>query len=287
MAFAGMFIAAVFIVVISIGFGILLVGAILDIIWIIRKALKKKVHVVLKVFAILLTVVGLLVGIGPIVAVAGMAASADMAEKAEIADFAEDDFVYAEENDEYWNEFEFHGELYVNVEDMHPQPLHENYVTEPVGAVIELGGGHILIYSIENTMGITILTLERFSGVFVPEAEADNIIPYYENEAPLYAEMMDDELNTLGAVWNIDSDKVRQILDQVGSEGTRYPEDVYCIDDGDYDGYIFFYSEDDLICMDTQYAETKDGVVLYYRGYALLLDKEGSEFIMSIVDKAS
>ena len=278
MAFAGMFIAAVFIFVVLIGLGILLFGVILDIIWIVRKAKKKNVHAVLKVFAILLTVVGLIVGIGPIVALGSMQVSANLAEQSEIADFAEDDFVYVDEDDEFREEFEFHGELYVAVADMSPQVTHDNYVTVPVGAIMRPDGNHLLIYSIENTMGIEMLTLEQYYGVYVPEDEADKVASYYEDEAPLYAVVFLDIAEPGVEVWNIDSGKARQLLDQIETEGEDYT--------GATDGYIFFYSTDDLICFDTQYAETKDGVVLYYRGDAVLLDKDGSDFIMSIVDKA-
>ena len=273
-----MFIAALFIAVILIGLGILLIGVILDIIWIIRRSLKKKVHVVHKVFAILLTVVGLIVGIGPFVMLGSMQMSADFAEQAEIADFSEEDFVYVDEEDEFWEEFEFHGELYVTVPDMSPQVSHDNYVTEPVGAIMKPDGKHLLIYSIENTMGIEMLTLEQYYGVYVPEDEADKVASYYENEAPLYAVVFLDIAEPGVEVWYIDSGKARELLDQIETEGEDYT--------GNTDGYVFFYSTDDLICFDVQYAETKDGVVLYYRGDAVLLDKDGSEFIMSIVDKA-
>ncbi len=57
------------------------------------------------------------------------------------------------------------------------------------------------------------------------------------------------------------------------------------IDYPDSDGYMLFYSIDDMVCEDFTWWETDDGLLLASGARYLYLDDGDAGFIRSIVDK--
>lgn len=287
MAFFSMALATFVIIIIILGLIALIIGIILDVVWGVRRKKEKKVYLVHKIFAIFLTITGALCFFGPILSIVGMKMSNEHKEYLEVADIEEEKLVYVGPNDEYWNGFDFCGEHFVKVDDIHPQSSHENFKKEKVGAIMNnYNDGHKLIYNIDNTMGITILTLEQYSGVYVPESEKDKVVGYYENEAPLYAEVSFDLSESIVDVGEVDSERTRKILNKISESGSPYPEQDYGIAPGNNDGYIFFYSADDLICMDIDFLETDKGMAVTYGERGLILDEDEADFIRTIAEKA-
>ena len=283
MAFAAMFIATIVIVIILIGFGLLLIGIILDIIWGVRQHKEKKVYVVHKVFAVILTVVGALAGIGPIAGIGFLTLKEKAEVRAEISDLAEEDLVRVSDLDNVYQEFDFKGVHYVCVEEMSAQTAHDNFVMDKVGAFVMDNGGHRRIYSIRNTLGITILTIERSSNVFVERSNIDRMFEYYEKEAPLYSEAMPMDADHSYTTENIDSARARKIRDLISEKGMRFSRDDY--DHTDTQGYIIFYSTDDMSCFDFHYYKTSEGLFVSYADYGLIVDKDDADYIMSLLGK--
>ena len=83
-----------------------------------------------------------------------------------------------------------------------------------------------------------------------------------------------------------DPDRVRRIRDIILERGMNNPESAYGIGPGNNDGYVFFYSTDDMICIDMSYKENEHGLVVEYRGRALPLEDDDAEFFRTIVDEA-
>ena len=275
MAFAAMFIAGVFIVVVLIGLFILLIGIILDIIWGVRKKKKKRTHPVLKVFAVLLTVVGILMGIGPIAGVGAMTLSSKMKYKAEISDLPKDSQIHIDSMDDVMDGFDFKGVHYVSFEGLHPQVSQECFKENKVGAFItDKNGDHKLIYSVENTMGISILHLANYTQLYIEESEVDNILDYYVNEAPLFCVSYDhDEAVTYN---DVDSDHVRAIVDLVETKGSKSGLSS--------DGFMIFYSTDGLYCVDFRYKIEGDEVYIESGSDSMMLEGDDAEFIKSFIE---
>lgn len=284
MAFIAMFFATIFLVVVLVGLGILLIGIALDIIWGVMKHKQKKVHAVHKVFAVLLTIIGAIAGIGPLAAVGIMKVTDDIKERAEISDMPEENFVYVDNFSDIYDGFDYHGAHYVELDDydIYPQRSHENFKEEPVGAVIEDSGDHRLIYSVENLLGLEILDIE-YSKVFVDESKVDEIVDYYSNKAQYYCQVNRSDKDFSFDVEDIDSGRVREIRSLVREQGMAYLPDG--LEYSDSDGYMLFYSIDDMVCEDFTWWETDDGLLLASGARYLYLDDGDAGFIRSIVDK--
>ncbi len=285
MAFAAMFIATVFIVIVLVGLFLLLVGIILDITWGSMKKKGRKVHAVHKVFAILLTVIGALAGIGPL-AVVGVAVAADkFNEWAEISDLGDEDRVYIGSFDKIYSDgFDYRGEHYIKVEEMHPQSVHDRFIKDKIGAIIADNGEHRLIYDVHNTVGATILFVEYSSGIFVQESEAGRIIEYYDKEAPYYCEVSTSYSEPSVTVEDIDSERVREIRDLIYTTGG--PDHYQDEENSDLEGYLLFYTTDDLACDDISFKQTSDGLIASFKGEYLILEGEDEEFIRDIISRA-
>lgn len=287
MAFISMVFVLFIIIIIIFGFISLIAGIILDHIWRVRKKKEKKVYLVHKIFAIFFTIIGTICFFVPILSIVGLKMSYEHKEYLEVADIEKEKLVYVNENDEYWNEFDFCGEHFVKVDDIHPQDTHEHFKKEKIGAIMNnYNDKHHLIYNIDNTMGITILTLEYYSGAFVEKSEINKVVDYYENEAPLYAEVSFDLSKSIIDVGKINSEYTRKILNKISNSGSLHPEDNYGIASENNDGYIFFYSTDDLICMSIEFFETDKGMVVTYGERGLILDEDEADFIRTIIEKA-
>ena len=283
MAFISMVFVGIFIAVALIGLAILFIGIILDVICAVRKKKQKKVPKALKISGIVVTVLGALIFALPTGTVAYLMISSKIQEHAEIADFDGQHRVHLDSIYNLEDGFEFGGAFYVQVTDIHPQRSHENFKTEPVGAIIGKDDRHRLLYSVDNTLGITILTAEYANGVFVEENNVSKMLNYYETDAPLYCEVVPDPAySSKKTVENINSSRVRQLRDLIETNGHTYSYGNSKF--GQKDGYLYFYSTDDMCCIDFQYIQSDDGLILFYLGSYYVLDDSDSEFILSIAN---
>ena len=285
MAFFSLFIITVFFLVVAIGLFSLIVGIVLDIIWGVRKKKEKKVYAAHKVFAVIFTVIGVALGIVPVAFVGIVAGIDKYNDYAEIKDFTDEERVYASDSSMVSEAFDFKGDHYVRVYDIHPQPSHDNFKETPVGAIIYENnsgtGDHSLIYSVDNVMGIMILDLEYTSDLFIKESEVDRFVEYYTNEVPLYCQVNSYNSDNYGNVINdVDSDRVRELRDRIEQSGRP----VY---DYDYDnslGYLLFYAVDDIGCIDFSCFETDGGLMVTSLGRGMIVEGEDEAFIRSFFD---
>ena len=282
MAFASMFLVMIFVIITVVGLVILLTGMILDIIWGVRKKKQKKVNVVHKIFAVFLTVLGLIAGIGPLALLGIGIASSKISDYSEIAKFDKSDRVYIDDcQDIYDSGFDFRGEHYIKGEDIHPQPSHENYKKEEVGIIVDSHDNQRIIYSVDNLMGITILDVEYSSGVFVKADDVDKIMDYYGNEAPLYCEYYEAAGGSGKKVTeNVDSALVREIRDRIINEGSAYNSGDPLFQTRESDFY--FYSKDDMCCIDISCINGRDGLIACYLGRYIVLNDEEADFLKSL-----
>ena len=150
MAFIAMVFASVFFLVVAIGFFILLIGIILDIIWGVKKHKQRKVSKVFMGFAIVLTIWGVVQGIGPLAVIGVMSLSKKQEYRSEIKDLPDNALVNIAYEEDIYSSFDFKGVHYVPDNDLHPQVSHENYKTEKIGAFEYENGKHTLINKIIN-----------------------------------------------------------------------------------------------------------------------------------------
>ena len=283
MAFISMVFVGIFIAVAVIGLVILLIGILLDVICAVRKKKQKKVPKALKISGIVVTVIGALIFALPVGTITYLLISTRIHEHAEIAGFDNQHRVHLDSIYSLEDGFELDGAFYVQVTDIHPQRTHENFITEPFGTIIGNDNRHRILYSVDNSMGITILTAEYANGVFVEKENVDKMLSYYENDAPLYCEVVPDSTySSKNIVKDVDSARVRQLRDLVESNGHTYSYGDNKF--GEKDGYLYFYSTDDMCCIDFKYSQSDDGLILFYLGNYYVLDDSDSEFILSIAN---
>ena len=279
MAFIAMVFAAMYIVIIIVGLFILTIGIVLDIIWGVRKKKQKKVHAVLKVFAVILTVLGIIVGIGPIALVAGMSLDAKLEHKAEVSDLAPEDCIEIEDIGEVSenNGFDFRGKHYRRAEELHAITTQDRFSSHKVGAFIQPNDAHYLIYEVDSLADSSILYGDRMTGVFVESDKYDETIDYYLNEAPFYASVSRNDDDAYFDVDGIDSERARKIVELVKDKGSRYGEYLN-------GGYIIFYTLDDLYYIDLHFEQKEEGLEVSSGNYQMILDDDDAEFILSIVN---
>ena len=280
MAFISMVFAGAVLVVIAIGFGLLFIGIILDIICAVRKHKQKKNPVILKVFAILLTILGIVQGIGPIVAMWVMFVISQNKYRNEIADIPEENLIHIDSIDECIDSFDFEGVHYVSNDDLHPQISKENFKTEKAGAFIADNESHYIIEKIINDQNFNIVQVERFSHVYVEQSKVQNVLDYYENESPLYCDINEYDTDKIKTVEKIDSDRIRKIRDYISENRIS----KFNTSDEGNDGYMIFYSFDDVYFIDFDYKETKEGLVLQYKGDSALITGEDAEYIKGLIE---
>lgn len=283
MAFMSMFLVMILFIIVVIGLVILLTGIILDIIWGIKKKKKKKVNLALKIFAIFLTVTGILTAGGPVAAVGIMSLGAKVVDHQEIAEFDKKELVYVDDfQDIYDNGFDFMGDHYVQAEEMSPQKAHDNFRKEKISAVVDSNDKHRIIYSVDNLMGITILDVEWSSGIFVKESDIENLMEYYDKEAPLYCVATIKATSSKQVVENVDSARVRQIRDRIINEGQSFSSGDAAFKHRD--ATLLFYSKDDMCCIDFTTINFGENIRLCYLGKYIDLDEDDSAFIWSMLE---
>ena len=287
MAFMAMIFASIFLIVVIVGIIILLIGIILDIIWGVRKHKEKKIPVVLKVFAILLTIWGVAQGIGPLAFIGCMSLKAKLDYKGEISDLPNESIIQIQDEESFLkNGFDLNGVHYVGSLDsqkqvLHPQSSHKNFKCSKIGAAVYKNGKHLVIEKLENDLDANIVNLGTTYDPYMEESQIDTINDYYINRAPLYCEVSDtSDYSTIKTIEVIDADKVRAIRDYVSENGSPYkPCDV---DESD-DGYMIFYSFDDLFYIDFNYKETDKGMCIEYLGDYAYIPDDYASYIRSLV----
>ncbi|MBP5261391.1 MAG: hypothetical protein J6Z43_04595 [Clostridiales bacterium] len=280
------FFAIAFLVITLIGVGILIIGIVLDIIWGVRKKKQQKVHAVLKVFAVLLTVVGFLVAVGP-VSVLGIAQiTGKQYQRYRIADLSEDDLVHVDSiYDNFSDGFTLHGKHYIPLIGLHtPTSIsyRDEFRTDKVGAVVDDNGVSNYIYRVDNLADMDILNIENSSDIlYAEEVQAEQIIEYYWNEAPLYAQTCYENNSHRVTIGEIDSVRVRQIRDMILENGTgTMPENTPI---ADQKGYIDFRSNDNLSQCSFYYRLGSEGLMIKYDDKYMMLEGEDADYIMELI----
>lgn len=280
MAFIAMMIAAGFIIIVAIGLGILLIGAILDIIWGVRKKKEKKVPVVLKVFAIMFTIWGVLQGIGPLALVGVNALKSKIDYRREVSSLPKDSVIHLTEYSDLDNGFDYKGKHFEGINykynDFNQWKDNEHFKTKNEGAIVFDNGKHYIIEKIENTRDSDIFNLGLVNDPYMAVDEVEDIINYYKNEAPYICDVSKDYAEEMTTVYTIDSDKIRAIRDQIETEGRPYgPQESEIKDRFN----LYFYSEDAVYCVGFSCYETADGLIVESWGdYLLLSDSDASYF---------
>ncbi|MBP5262109.1 MAG: hypothetical protein J6Z43_08295 [Clostridiales bacterium] len=284
MAFMAMFLVTIFVVVVIVGLFIMLIGIILDIIWGVMDHKQKKVHVVHKIFAILLTVLGALVALGPIAIVGAASLSDKLAKKAELADLADEDIVHMEDcQDIYEDGLDFHGEHYIQYDELHPQPSHDRFSMTKVGAIIGGDGSQRIISRVDNLLGLDLLRVEYSSGLFIKSEDIDGLLEYYETEAPLYCEVSRYGYEDV-TIDDIDSAYFREIRDYIVQSGHPFYNDSD--ERGNIHGYIIFYSTDDMHADDIDFDVNDNGLVVTVGSKCAVLEGEYKDYIMNLIEQA-
>ncbi len=283
------FFAIAFLVITLIGVGILIIGIVLDIIWGVRKKKQQKVHAVLKVFAVLLTVVGFLVAICP-VSVLGIAQIAGKQyQRYRISDLSEDDLVHVDSiSDNFGNfsdGFTLHGKHYIPLIGLHSPTnitYRDGFRTDKVGAVVDDNGISSFIYRVDNLTDMDILNIENSSDLlYAEEDQAEQIIEYYWNEAPLYAQTRCENNQHRVTIGEIDSVRARQIRDMILENGIdTEPENAPI---ADQKGYIYFLSTDDLSQYFFYYRLGSEGLMIKYDDKYMMLEGEDADYIMELI----
>ncbi len=282
MAFMAMAVASILLIVIAVGLFILLLGLIFDIRWKVKERKQEKVSKVFKGFAIVFTIWGIIQGIGPIALLGAMNLKQKHDYKAELSDLPKESIIYLNNYDEIENGFDFQGVHYVSDTELHPQVSHGNFKTSKAGAIVFDSGKHNIMEKIENDLDINVFQMGLISDPYVPESELSVINDYYRNKAPLYCEVINDlSKDDKKIIDDIDAEKIRKIRESIEQPGLKSPIDT----DNDMDDvYLFFYSFDDMYCLDFSCKDTDQGFVVEYLGDEKIITEEDAEYLKSIIN---
>lgn len=281
----GLFLVLLFVIVSLIGIILLIVGVVLDVKWNRSKRKHIKVSKVHKIFAIILTSAGVLMGIGPSAFLGILYVRQGILEQRELFDLSDADYVYVDSiQDISANGFDFHGEHYVRALELVSSISNDNYMGNKVGAIIfRADNSHRLVYSVANLNDVDILYIESFGALYVKENEMDVVIDYYLNDAPLYASICNMTSPAYTQVDDIDSERVRQIVNRIDQTGSDTNPNTEVLPDTDR-GRITFFSTDRIYMFMVDYRLTSDGIVLSWNGKYMLLDGEDAEYVNELIN---
>ena len=176
--------------------------------------------------------------------------------------------------------------IYINnYEDVfHPANNREEYSQEKVGAITWGPKNKYLLYKVDNLLGKDLFYMESYGAYFMKYKDLREAIEYYKNEAPLFASVYALDGHYAVKVEDIDSQRVRDIINKVYNEGNHSnPVDSSeQLADKD-DGFIMFYSTDVIDCASVSYEVYDDDLVAEVRGRYLILDGEDEEFIRGLI----
>lgn len=281
MAFMGIIFASVVLVVIAIGLGMLFIGIILDIRWWIKKRKQEKVSRILKGFAVVFTVWGIIQGIGPMAFFGIMNLSQKIRYRAEISNLPKEAIVHLDDDGGMDNGIDFKGVHYVTDYDLHPQESHDNIKTIKAGAIVYNGDQHYIIKKIVNDLDTDIFVTNTIYDPLVPETELSTINDYYHNKAPLYCEVIKDiGSSDKKTIKEIDGIRIRAIRDDIIESGANSTTDLY--EDGK-NCYLFFYSFDDIYCVDFNCLETDKGILVQYLSNEKIITGENADYLKSLI----
>jgi len=183
MAFMSMFVAGIALIILLIGFLNLVVGFILDLIWIIRAACKKKTHILLKIPGVIFTLVGIFLFVVPVLFFGALGALGQAAETKRYDSIETKIFV----SDSEWQEdgFDYNGKHLVPIDFLSIGVKNsEVNKLEPVGAVVYDNGNYYRFYEIENDGGFHLYSFEKLvEDDYCYEEEVDQIKEYYTTKA--------------------------------------------------------------------------------------------------------
>ncbi len=174
MSFISMFVAGAALIVVLIGLFLFLVALVMDIICIVRASVKKKNHVVLIIFTVLLNIGGFLLFVLP---VAGMLliGNAGKAESQKRFENAENK-VYVE-NDDTWRSGFTYGES---------ELVHVDFLASPKDAVLTEEGVIVLsdekqyyVSSIKNESGYQLYQVEKTGKIYCDKDDFEAVRQYY------------------------------------------------------------------------------------------------------------
>lgn len=286
MVIISMLLAMGIFIFVIIGLAILLVGIILDIICITRKIKIKQANVILLVFAILFTVVGLLMSVIPIALLKASDKVDKIKEnkyKEELLKYNEDDIVKFSDPLFLDEGFDFHGIHYVECDDLHTPSKEDEISKEDIGAIEYKNGKHTILYKIPNGYGDKLIFLG--SDVYCPESELDEVLDYYNNQAPLNGRISLNGEKTVVDSSELDSKTVREIRDILLQNGKKEYDDNDVYLSGAEEGYIIFNTDDDLFTFSIEFKMTDESVEGEYNGRHMILSEEYEDYIRKLIEK--
>lgn len=277
MAFISMIFASVILIVLFIGFIALVIAVILDSIWIIRTAMKKKTHVLLQILAILITLPAMWMFVIPVGSVFLLGTSMQMEEEIRFA--RAENKVYAKKN---WHEngFDYKGMHLVRA-DFLSIPSDAKKIEE--GVLITPEENKYYISYVENDNDFDIYTIERISyGKYCDEEQVEEIQEYYRNPDNLIVEV-EDWTDNDNKKLDIDVDPeivlaVRELYDNHGA-GLCYGD----LDECGASYYFKVHSEDKFFYESVELKEYDGHLVLPWTSSggsfsAIILPKEMEDY---------
>jgi len=289
MAFAGMFIGtvALIIIVTVLGIGLinLIVGIILDIIWAVKKKNAKKP---LKVFACIFSILGFMGFILPILSVIILSFIVSVQSDIEFNNKMDTFPVHVEMGNEYiysHSSYEIDGVNYVRVQVERMTPYSDKIVKEPYVAFVSSNKSIVEGYKVANDKNFNLL-LVGDNKFYVEEDQYDDLVNYYTNEVELtngyvsYTDK-DNENRYITEEITFDSDEIKKVLDE--SSGTNYD---YSKANGNL--YMEFESKDGLLRKHMYLDITDDGLACSHvsgggntRGH--LFEQESASFLINLI----
>lgn len=258
MAFVSMFFIMIVFTVVLIGLIIFLIAAIMDIIWIVRSARKKKTHIAVKILAVIMSIVGIGLFVLPVsfILITGKVSEITEARK---FDSIENKICLDDLDDkEYEDDFEFNGMNLVRIDYV---LIIDDDKLEAEGALVTGEYRYYSICRVDNEADFDIYVLQGTHLKYCEESQLQAIFDYYHNEAELAATIsyFDDDRNRRECKCDFDKDILFEIRDYYD---TKYCDYSGPISNENLDYRIEVKSSDGLFYESISLHEIGDNIVL-------------------------
>lgn len=177
MAFIGLFIMNIILILLIIGFCALLLAILFDIIWFVRSKRKKKTSIFLKILAVINSFCGIFMFIIPVIGLSLLGKWADVKYSQKFNSIEKKAYVNEDDN---WREgFTFDGMELVPTDILNNSP---NEKGQMEGALVYQDNKYYEIYKVENASDFSIYRIEYTSGFYVNKEELEAIEDFYKNK---------------------------------------------------------------------------------------------------------
>lgn len=258
MAFISMLFMMAGLTIVLIGLVVFLIAVVMDMIWIVRSARKKKTHIAIKIFAVVMSIIGFVLFVLPVGFFLITGKLSEIAAEREVKSIENKIYLDDLEDKEFYDDFDFNGMNLINIDFLHAV---DDEKLSMEGALVLGDNRYYPICAVENEGDFDIYVLEGTGLKYCEENQLQAIFDYYHNEAELTATIsfIDDDHYSHKYECDFDKNVLFEIRDYYDTKECDYSGSV---SNEERNYRIEMKSSDGLFYKSISLAEIGDDIVL-------------------------